>query len=70
MSRKKLKQWREEAGLTQQELADRLGVHVQYVSAIERGARRPGMGVAVRIRDVTNGAISVEDLAPPPRKAA
>jgi len=35
-----LMQAREEAGLSQQELADRLGRHQTYVSKCERGERR------------------------------
>lgn len=58
-----LKQWRERAALTQQQLADAIGVHVQYISAIERGARRPGMVVAKKIRSYTNGAVGLDALA-------
>lgn len=68
-----LKKWRESKGLTQQELANAIGVHVQYVSALERGARRPGMGVATRIREFTDGVIGIDQLVPPQgsqRKAA
>jgi len=56
--------------ITQQELANRLGVHVQYVSAIECGRRRPGMTVALRIRDMTGGDVSLDDLVAPRRSAA
>lgn len=66
----RLKSWREANDLTQRELAEQLGVHVQYVSAIERGARRPGMRVAIKIREVTQGAVTVDDLAGQRRKAA
>lgn len=58
-----LQDWRKSKALTQQELADALGIHVQYLSAIERGARRPGMQVATKIRDYTDGAISIDTLA-------
>lgn len=60
-----LKKWRESSGLTQQAVAAALGVHVQYVSALERGARRPGMKVATAIRDLTGGAVSLDALVPP-----
>jgi len=59
-----LKNWRESKGLTQKNVADGLGVHVQYVSAIERGARRPGMRVAMAIRDYTDGAVSLDAQVP------
>lgn len=67
---KSLKSWREKHAVTQQALAARLGVHVQYVSAIECGRRRPGMQVALKIRDVTEGEIGLDDLLPPDRNAA
>ena len=59
-----LKKWRESKGLTQQEVAHAIGVHVQYISALERGARRPGMGVATKIREYTDGAVSLDKLVP------
>lgn len=57
-----LKNWRESKGFTQKVIADGIGVHVQYVSAIERGVRRPGMRVALAIRDFTGGEVSLEAL--------
>lgn len=65
-----LKSWREREGLTQRAVADGVGVHVQYISAIERGVRRPGMRVATAIREFTKGAVSLDALAPPTQKAA
>ncbi len=38
-----------EAGLTQEELADRAGLHWTYVSGIERGRRNPSVAVLIRI---------------------
>ena len=52
-----LKNWRESKGITQKVVAAGIGVHVQYVSAIERGVRRPGMRVALAIRDFTSGEV-------------
>lgn len=57
-----LKAWREANGMTQLALAEKLGVHVQYVSAIECGRRRPGMTVALKIRDLSNGDVGLDDL--------
>lgn len=64
-----LQEWRKSKALTQQEFADRIGVHVQYVSAIERGARRPGMRLATKIRDYTGGAVTLDVLASQSRAA-
>lgn len=58
-----LQEWRKSKALTQQEGADAVGIHVQYWSAIERGARRPGMSVATKIRDFTGGAVSLDELS-------
>ena len=44
-----LKRARIEAGLTQQELADKAGVHRMYVSLLERGERSPTLDVLFRL---------------------
>jgi len=59
-----LKDWRKTKGLTQLEVAADLGIHVQYVSAIERGAKRPGMRVAMSIREYTGGLVTLDSLVP------
>lgn len=65
-----LKNWRESKNWTQADLAEKLGVHVQYVSALERGARTCGMGLATRIRDMSDGQVALDDLAPLLKPAA
>ena len=37
------------AGITQEELAERAGLHPTYVSMVERGVRNPTLDVAARI---------------------
>ena len=44
-----LKHYRMEKGLTQAELADKLGVSKDYISQIERGIKNPGFKLANRI---------------------
>jgi transcriptional regulator with XRE-family HTH domain len=44
-----IKQVRAEKSMTQEQLADRTGLHATYVSDIERGARNPSFEVLVRI---------------------
>jgi len=39
----KIKQLREERGMTQAELADKVGIHPMYVSRIERGVQVPSL---------------------------
>lgn len=49
MDRKWLAQRRKDAGLTQQELAEIVGVSNKYISAIEKGQRNPAGAVALKI---------------------
>ena len=42
----RIKELRTEAGLTQQELADRVGISKQAVSMYETGNRRPSFDIA------------------------
>lgn len=57
-----LRNWRTRAGLTQAQIAHRLGVHVQYVSDLERGRRTPSYALALSIRDMSGGAISLDSF--------
>lgn len=41
--RKKLKKSRLKANLTQKELADKLGLHVNYYARLERGEENPSL---------------------------
>jgi transcriptional regulator with XRE-family HTH domain len=40
---KRIRTLRRRQGLSQEELADRVGVHTTYLSAIERGERNPAL---------------------------
>jgi len=40
---KHLRKLRDERGLTQEQLADRAGMHFTYVGQIERGVRNPSL---------------------------
>ena len=40
---------RTSAGLTQEELSNRTGVHATYVSDVERGARNPSWATLVKL---------------------
>jgi len=46
-----LREMRKEAGLTQKELASRLGMSVEYIRQVEKGQRRPGQATRWRIRE-------------------
>jgi len=46
---KRLRQLREERGWSQEEFADRAGLHRTYVSAVERGVRNSTLSVIERL---------------------
>lgn len=63
IAKPRLKIVREAAHLTQAQVAEKIGVHPQYISEIERG-RRPGMAVAIRLRDLFPGVLTIDELVP------
>lgn len=66
-----LKEYRAKARLTLAELADRVGVKKAALSKIENRTRLPSMGLAARIQEATNGAVTPNDfLSEPERKAS
>jgi transcriptional regulator with XRE-family HTH domain len=46
-----LKRVRERLGTTQEELADRAGLHVTYVSQLERGLKSPSLRTLLRLAE-------------------
>lgn len=69
-----IKRFREEAGLTQQGLADRMGVGLRYVSTLEQNARnlslksleRVAVALRVDVSDLVADPVAAKDA----RKAA
>ena len=57
---KRIKAAREQAGLTQEDLADRLGMSTTHISVIERGVKPPKLDTFVRIANVLN--VSADNL--------
>lgn len=47
--KKNLRDYRRDAGLSQEELADAAGLHRTYVSGVERGVRNPTVEVLDKI---------------------
>jgi len=46
---RRLRTLREQAGLSQEELAERADLHWTYVSGMERGRRNPGLNTLARL---------------------
>ncbi|MBO5179379.1 MAG: helix-turn-helix transcriptional regulator [Clostridia bacterium] len=46
---KRIKQYREKVGLTQFQLAEKIGVSEFYISALETGRRNPGRKILVKL---------------------
>lgn len=53
MSREKLKKARKEAGLTQQQMADMLGISLRYYQNIEAGDRTGDFALWDTLEDIT-----------------
>ena len=57
---KRMRELRQRAGISQEALADRCGLHRTYVGGIERGERNPSLMNIARIAKALN--VSLEDL--------
>jgi transcriptional regulator with XRE-family HTH domain len=55
-----VQQARRERGLSQEELADRAGVHQTYLSGVERGRRNPTVTVLQKIAEALG--LDIADL--------
>lgn len=53
----KLSKWIDASGLTRDEVAGELGVNRTYLDMLCRGARRPGLRLALEIERITSGAL-------------
>ncbi|WP_053985271.1 helix-turn-helix transcriptional regulator [Niameybacter massiliensis] len=53
----RLKQFRVESKLTQEQLAEKVGVHKDYISMIERGKRTPGFALSKKIAIILNRTV-------------
>jgi len=50
---------------TKEEFAKKVGVTLMSLNRYERGLRQPPLDVALRIEQLTNGEVRVEDLVIP-----
>ena len=53
-----LRRAREKLGWSQEELADRAGIHRTYISGVERGTRNPTLGIIEILADTLAMSIS------------
>lgn len=56
----KLRHYRTERNISQQELARQIGIHKDYISMIERSARTPGFSLAKKLADFFS--VTVDEL--------
>lgn len=49
---KKIRQYRKEAGLTQEVMAEKLGLSAKYIQFIENGRRSPSLKVVYKIAKI------------------
>lgn len=57
-----LKEYLEEKRLTYREFAEKLGIRTQSLQTIVYGKRKPSLDLAVKIQELTEGAITPKDL--------
>jgi len=55
-------QYRKQTGITQAELAEKVGVSIGMISKYESGKARPSLGRALAISTATNGAVTPGDF--------
>jgi transcriptional regulator with XRE-family HTH domain len=66
---KKLAEARRAAGLTQQELADKAGVHISHVQRIEAGTSQPTVDVLKRLAEALQVSIDLLVFSKPSAEA-
>jgi transcriptional regulator with XRE-family HTH domain len=66
---KKLAEARRAAGLTQQELADKAGVHISHVQRIEAGTSQPTVDVLKRLAEALRVSIDLLVFSKPSAEA-
>jgi transcriptional regulator with XRE-family HTH domain len=66
---KKLATYIKDAGISQREFADRIGVDYSIVSRLARDGMRPSLDLAVRIERETGGEVPATSWVPEPAPA-
>lgn len=68
MSDHPLKEWREQNGMSQGALAEKVDVWASHISQIEGGLRVPSLGLASRLSEITG--IPIEKFVARPKSEA
>lgn len=66
-----LREYLDQNRITYREFAEELGIHLQSLKNIAYGVRKPGLGLALKIEQLTNGAVTPKELieySPPATK--
>ena len=58
----KFSEWQKQNQYTNTELAKKLGIHVSYITHIHAGRKKPALGLALKIEQLTRGKVTVEEL--------
>lgn len=59
---KNIKLARKQAGLTQAEVSEKVGIHINYFARVERGEKRPSIETLLKIAKILN--VKSSDLLP------
>lgn len=67
----RLRTWREDAGLSQRDVAARLGIEQSTLCRIEQGRNQPGLQIAIRIEKLSKLPVAIwfTPKTPHPRAA-
>lgn len=57
-----LKEYLEDKRLTYREFAEKLGIRTQSLQSVVYGSKKPSLDLAVKIEELTGGAITPKDL--------
>lgn len=58
-----LREYLDENRITYREFAEKLGIHLQSLKNIAYGVRKPGLGLALRIEELTGGKVTPRSLS-------
>lgn len=63
-----LQQWQKEKTISNAELAEFIGVHVSYLSHLRKGRRKVSPELALKIEELTDGAVDKLELLYPSKE--